>query len=49
MLRGGMFPLAYVYPKAKRQTRDLLRRRSFFVRQQAQVLTHLQPRSGDRW
>jgi len=32
MLRGGLFPMAYVYPKAKRQTRDLLRRRSFFVR-----------------
>ena len=28
LLRGGMFPLAYVYPRAKRQTRDLLRRRS---------------------
>jgi hypothetical protein len=22
LLRGGLFPLAYVYPKAKRQTRD---------------------------
>ena len=32
MLRGGLFPMAYVYPRAKRQTRDLLRRRSFFVR-----------------
>jgi transposase len=27
-LRGGLFPLAYAYPRAKRQTRDLLRRRS---------------------
>jgi len=42
MLRGGMFPLAYVYPKAKRQTRDLLRRRSFFVRQRSQLITHIQ-------
>jgi transposase len=41
MLRGGMFPLAYVYPRAKRQTRDLLRRRSFFVRQRSQLLTHI--------
>src|SRR5207248_8944821 len=41
MLRGGMFPLAYVYPRAKRQTRDLLRRRSFFVRQRAQLITHI--------
>ncbi len=28
LLRGGFFPMAYVYPKAKRETRDLLRRRS---------------------
>jgi transposase len=41
MLRGGMFPLAYAYPRAKRQTRDLLRRRSFFVRQRAQLLAHI--------
>ena len=41
MLRGGMFPLAYVYPRPKRQTRDLLRRRSFFVRQRAQLITHI--------
>jgi transposase len=31
LLRGGMFPMAYVYPRAKRDTRDLLRRRCFFV------------------
>jgi len=42
MLRGGMFPMAYVYPRAKRQTRDLLRRRSFFVRQRAQFIAHIQ-------
>ena len=41
MLRGGLFPLAYAYPKAKRQTRDLLRRRSFFVRQRAQMIAHV--------
>ena len=35
MLRGGLFPLAYAYPRAKRQTRDLLRRRSFFVRRRS--------------
>ena len=27
LLRGGMFPMAYVYPRAKRETRDLARRR----------------------
>jgi transposase len=42
LLRSGYFPLAYVYPAAKRETRDLLRRRSFFVRQRAQLITHLQ-------
>jgi hypothetical protein len=42
MLRGGLFPLAYVYPRAKRQTRDLLRRRSFFVRQRSQLIAHIQ-------
>ena len=41
MLRGGLFPTAYVYPKAKRQTRDLLRRRSFFVRQRSQLIAHI--------
>src|SRR5205823_8696803 len=35
LLKGGFFPMAYVYPKDKRETRDLLRRRSFFVRQRA--------------
>jgi len=42
MLRGGMFPMAYVYPRAKRQTRDLLRRRSFFVHQRAHLIAHIQ-------
>jgi transposase len=41
LLRGGAFPQAYVYPKGMRETRDLLRRRSFFVRQRAQLLAHL--------
>src|SRR5262245_18346089 len=39
--RSGRFPMAYVYPRAKRQTRDLLRRRSFFVRQRAQLIAHI--------
>jgi transposase len=42
LLKGGFFPMAYVYPKAKRDTRDLLRRRSFFVRQRAQLIAHIQ-------
>jgi transposase len=42
LLRGGVFPLAYVYPRQLRETRDLLRRRTFLVRQRAQFLTHIQ-------
>jgi transposase len=42
LLKGGNFPLAYVYPKGMRETRDLLRRRTYFVRQRAALLTHLQ-------
>src|SRR5262245_61544736 len=30
LLRGGMLPQAYVYPRGMRETRDLLRRRTFF-------------------
>src|SRR5262249_35054875 len=41
LLRGGNFPLSYVYPRGMRQTRDLLRRRTFLVRQRAGLLTHL--------
>src|SRR5471030_3423892 len=41
LLRGGMFPMAYVYPRAKRDTRDLLRRRCFFVNQRAQLMAHI--------
>jgi transposase len=42
LLRGGTFPLAYAYPKGMRQTRDLLRRRTYLVRKRAELLTHLQ-------
>jgi transposase len=42
LLRSGYYPMAYVYPKAKRDTRDLLRRRSFFVRHRAQLIAHIQ-------
>ncbi len=42
LLKGGFFPMAYVYPKDKRPTRDLLRRRCFFVRQRAQLIAHIQ-------
>jgi transposase len=41
LLRGGMLPQAYVYPQGMRETRDLLRRRSYLVRRRAECLTHL--------
>ncbi len=41
LLRSGMFPQAYVYPSAWRATRDLLRRRSFFMRKRAELLVHI--------
>ena len=42
LLRGGMLPMAYVYPQAMRSTRDLLRRRLYLARQHAQLQTHIQ-------
>lgn len=42
LLRGGTLPYAYVYPRGKRATRDLMRRRTFFVRKRAELLTHIQ-------
>jgi transposase len=41
LLRGGAFPTAYVYPRGMRETRDLLRRRTFLVRKRAEALVHL--------
>src|SRR5580692_1583032 len=38
LLRGGMFPMAYVYPRAKRDTRDLLRRDAKMAYEQAKGL-----------
>ena len=42
LLRGGMFPQAYVYPPEMRSTRDLLRRRLYLVRKRGQLLAHIQ-------
>lgn len=42
LLRGGAFPLAYVYPRASRSTRDLLRRRLRLVRQRSELNVHIQ-------
>lgn len=42
LLRGGMLPQAYVYPKGRRETRDLLRRRMYLVRKRAETMAHIQ-------
>ena len=42
LLKGGNIPVAYVYPKGLRETRDLLRRRMYFVQQRAALITHVQ-------
>ena len=42
LLRGGMIPMAYVYPQRMRSTRDLLRRRMHLMRHRAQLLAHVQ-------
>ena len=41
LLKAGMFPMAYVYPKAWRSTRDLMRRRLGLVRQRAELIAHI--------
>jgi transposase len=42
LLRGGLLPQAYAYPADMRPTRDLLRRRTHFVRKRGQLLAHIQ-------
>jgi len=41
LIRGGNFPLAYVYNKDMRATRDLLRRRTKIVRHGADLKAHV--------
>jgi transposase len=42
LLKGGMIPMAYVYPEGMRSTRDLLRRRMHLVHKRAELLAHVQ-------
>ena len=42
LLRGGNIPIAYVYPKGMRETRDLLRRRNYLVHKRAELIAHIQ-------
>ena len=41
LMRGGTFPLSYVYPREMRATRDLLRRRTFLMRRRSELLAHV--------
>jgi len=42
LLRGGMMPMAYVYPADMRATRDLLRRRNHLAHKRAELIAHVQ-------
>jgi transposase len=42
LLMGGNLPIAYAYPAKMRATRDLLRRRTYMVRQCGLLLAHIQ-------
>jgi transposase len=42
LMRGGTFPMSYVYPREMRATRDLLRRRTFLMRRRSELLAHVQ-------
>lgn len=42
LLRTNRFPPAYAYPEEMRETRDILRRRHFFVRKRSGTYTHIQ-------
>lgn len=41
LARGGTFPMAFVYPRDMRSTRDLLRRRMHLMRKRAELLCHI--------
>ena len=42
LVKGGNFPLAFVYPSQWRPMKDLLRRRQYLVRLRSEVITHIQ-------
>jgi len=41
LLASAMFPVAYVYPRPWRSTRDLMRRRIRLMRQRAELMAHI--------
>jgi transposase len=42
LLKGGLIPMAYVYPRKMRATRDLMCRRNHFTRKRAELFAHIQ-------
>src|SRR5215475_1915934 len=42
LLRGGMIPMADVYPQQMRATRDLMRRRNHLMRKRSELIAHIQ-------
>jgi hypothetical protein len=40
LMRSNHFPIGYVYPKEMRSTRDLLRRRTRFMKIRAEAYAH---------
>lgn len=41
LLKGGNIPQSYVYPPEMRSTRDLMRRRTHFVRRRGEFMAHI--------
>jgi transposase len=46
LLRGGLIPQAYVYPRRMRATLDLLRRRNHLIHKRAELYAHIQNTSS---
>ncbi|MGD8781579.1 MAG: hypothetical protein PVH88_21760 [Ignavibacteria bacterium] len=42
-MRSNHFPISYVYSKGMRSTRDLLRRRTRFMKVRAEAYAHTYP------
>lgn len=41
LAKGGTFPMAFVYPRDMRSTRDLMRRRMHLMRKRSELLSHI--------
>ncbi|MCP4670255.1 MAG: IS110 family transposase, partial [Desulfobacula sp.] len=41
LAKGGTFPMAFVYPRDMKSTRDLMRPRMHLIRKRAELLSHI--------